>query len=331
MGLLDLLNSDRETIFLDGAMGTQLGQAGLEMGGKSNVTHPEAVLAVHEEYADSGIDLLITNTLTMNRINLESHNVGVDTLQANAAGVRLAKQAARDGQYVLGDISSTGKMMQPYGQLSEDEASAAFKEQADILADAGVDGFIIETMFDLREALCALRAAREVGDLPIIVSISFSTAGNGGRTVMGDTALDCARSLSEAGASVGRRELRQCRSSRDGRDRVDHEAGDLAAHRRPTQCRQGTHGGQESGVRHVAGRFCCGCQRMWASGRTPPGRLLRDFACSYPGDGPIARGCAFLSTTGPAPRPGRGLQGFGEEYRSVRTGTHTRRIEHLFE
>lgn len=202
MGLLDLLNSDRGTIFLDGAMGTQLGQVGLEMGGKSNVTNPEAVLAVHEEYADSGIDLLITNTLTMNRINLESHNVGVDTLEANAAGVRLAKQAAREGQYVLGDISSTGKMLQPYGQLSEDEASAAFKEQAAILAQAGVDGFIIETMFDLREALCALRAAREVGDLPIIVSISFSTAGNGGRTVMGDTALDCARSLSEAGASA---------------------------------------------------------------------------------------------------------------------------------
>ena len=196
MGLLDLLNSGRETIFLDGAMGTQLGQAGLEMGGKSNVTHPEAVLAVHEEYADSGIDLLITNTLTMNRINLESHNVGVDTLEANTAGVRLAKQAARDGQYVLGDISSTGKMLQPYGQLSEDDASAAFKEQAAILADAGVDGFIIETMFDLREALCALRATREVGDLPVIVSISFSTAGNEGRTVMGDTALDCARVLS---------------------------------------------------------------------------------------------------------------------------------------
>jgi 5-methyltetrahydrofolate--homocysteine methyltransferase len=202
MSLLDLLNSDRETIFLDGAMGTQLGQAGLEMGGQNNVTNPEAVLAVHKVYAASGVDLLITNTLTMNRANLESHNVGVDVREVNLAGVRLAKAAAGAGQCVLGDMSSTGKMLKPYGQLSEDDAFAAFKEQAAILAEAGVEGLIIETMFDLREALCAVRAAKEACDLPIIASIAFNTSGNEGRTVMGDTARKCAEALTEAGASA---------------------------------------------------------------------------------------------------------------------------------
>ena len=95
MSLLDLLNSDRTTIFLDGAMGTQLGQAGLEMGGQNNVTNPEAVLAVHKHYAACGVDLLITNTLTMNRANLESHNVGVDVREVNLAGVRLARAGGR--------------------------------------------------------------------------------------------------------------------------------------------------------------------------------------------------------------------------------------------
>jgi 5-methyltetrahydrofolate--homocysteine methyltransferase len=200
MSLLELLNCEVKTIFLDGAMGTQLGEAGLEMGGQNNVTHPEAVLAVHRQYADCGVHLLITNTLTMNRVNLEAHKVPVEVREVNLAGVRLAKSAAHAGQYVLGDISSTGKMLKPYGPLPEEEAQAAFREQATLLAEGGVDGFIIETMFDLREALCAVRAVREASELPVIASIAFNTAGNGGRTVMGNTAQDCARSLAEAGA-----------------------------------------------------------------------------------------------------------------------------------
>jgi 5-methyltetrahydrofolate--homocysteine methyltransferase len=202
MSLRDLLAGDRKTIFLDGAMGTQLGNAGLEMGGHNNLAHPEAVLAVHRSYAGCGVDLLITNTLTMNRANLESHNVDVDVREVNLAGVRLARQAASSDQYVLGDMSSAGKMLKPYGPLAEEDAFAAFQEQAEILAEGGVDGFIIETMFDLREAVCAVRAAREAADLPVIASIAFNTAANGGRTVMGDTAAGCARALAEAGASV---------------------------------------------------------------------------------------------------------------------------------
>ena len=200
MSLLDLLESERKTIFIDGAMGTQLGAAGLEMGGQNSVTNPDAVLAIHKEYAATGIDLMITNTLTMNRVNVDAHNVGVDVRAVNLAGAELAKAAALPGQYVLGDISSTGKLLQPYGPLAEDEAYAAFKEQAALLAEGGVDGFIVETMVDLREALAAVHAVREASDLPVLASISFNTAGNGGRTIMGNTAQDCARALAEAGA-----------------------------------------------------------------------------------------------------------------------------------
>ena len=202
MNLSELLASDKKVIFLDGAMGTQLGAAGLDMGGQNNVTNPEAVQAVHERYADSGVDLLITNTLTMNRVNVESHKVGVDVREVNLAGVRLAKAAAHDHHLVLGDMSSTGKMLKPYGQLAEDDAYETFREHAAILAEGGVDGFIIETMIDLREALCAVRAAKEAAPLPIIATIAFNTAGNGGRTVMGNTASDCVQALEEAGASA---------------------------------------------------------------------------------------------------------------------------------
>lgn len=200
MSLLELIESDRRTIFIDGAMGTQLGAAGLEMGGQNSATNPEAVLAIHKEYAATGIDLLITNTLTMNQVNISAHKIGVDVREVNLAGARLATAAALPGQYVLGDISSTGKLLKPYGPLAEEEAYAAFKKQASILAEGGVDGFIIETMVDLREALAAVRAVREASDLPVLASVSFNTAGNGGRTIMGNTAEDCARALAEAGA-----------------------------------------------------------------------------------------------------------------------------------
>lgn len=202
MTLRDLLAGDRKVVFLDGAMGTQLGAAGLEMGGQNNVTHPEAVQAVHERYAACGVDLLITNTLTMNRVNIESHKVGVDVREVNLAGVRLAKAAARGNQLVLGDMSSTGKMLKPYGQLAEEDAYEAFREHAALLAEGGVDGLIIETMIDLREALLALRAAKEAASLPVLVTVAFNTAGNGGRTVMGNTARDCAQALTEAGADA---------------------------------------------------------------------------------------------------------------------------------
>ncbi len=200
MSLSEFIANNKKAILLDGAMGTQLAEAGLEMGGQTSITHPDAVLAIHRQYVECGVDVLITNTLAMNRVNIESHNVGVDVREVNLAGAKLAKASVRQGQYVLGDMSSTGKMLKPYGDLSEDDAYATFKEQAAILAEGGVDGFIIETMFDLREALCALRACKEAADLPVIASIAFNTVKNGGRTIMGNSARDCAQGLTEAGA-----------------------------------------------------------------------------------------------------------------------------------
>ncbi len=202
MKLAEFLSNNKKTILLDGAMGTELAKASLHMGGETNIIHPDAVLSIHRQYADCGVDMIITNTLTMNRINVESHNIDVDRKEANLAGVRLARAAVREGQYVLGDMGSTGKMLKPYGDLSPDDAYASFREQAVFLAEGGVDGIIIETMFDLAEALCAVRACRDAVDLPVIVSMSFNTVQKGGRTIMGNSAQDCAKALGEAGACV---------------------------------------------------------------------------------------------------------------------------------
>ena len=193
---------NKDVILLDGAIGTELDKRGLMGRAGNNLDSPEVVLEIQREFALCGCDALITNTLTMNRIYIETHNVGVSVRDVNRAGVELAKQAVGEGQYVLGDISSTGQLLEPYGTYKESQFYDAFEEQAEILAESGVDGFIIETMFDLREAICALRACKDKLSLPVIVSIAFATEAKGGRTMMGDSAAQCAKSLTDAGADV---------------------------------------------------------------------------------------------------------------------------------
>lgn len=201
MNLLEALNN-KKVFLLDGAMGTQLHKRGFISRGRSNLEAPECVLEIHREYTECGCHALTTNTLTMNRIYIESHNVGVDVREVNQAAASLAKKAAGTRLYVLGDISSTGQMLQPYGRYTESQFYNTFTEQAKILAEAGVDGFIIETMFDLREALCALQACKDNFELPVIASIAFATDEKGGRTIMGNSADGCARQLTQAGADV---------------------------------------------------------------------------------------------------------------------------------
>lgn len=201
MGFLSLLKT-KPVVLLDGAMGTELDKRGLMGRGGASLEAPEAVLEIHQAYSRSGCDALTTNTLTMNRIYIETHNVDVSVDDVNRAGAELADRATGCNQYVLGNMSSTGQLLQPYGTYTETQFCVAFREQAKALADGGVDAFLIETMFDLREAVIALHACKEVSSLPTIVSIAFQTEDKGGRTMMGDTAGQCARQLTEAGADV---------------------------------------------------------------------------------------------------------------------------------
>jgi len=198
---IDLIRTDNK-VLLDGAMGTELDKHGLVSQSHNNLTNPEVVLEIHRAYAESGCHVLITNTLTMNRIYIETHHLNIGVEEVNQAGVELARQATGENQYVLGDISSTGQFLEPYGSYKESEFYDAFKEQAGILAEARVDGFIIETMFDLQEALCALRACKDEFSLPVIVSMAFNTETKGGRTIMGNSAEECATKLTDSGADV---------------------------------------------------------------------------------------------------------------------------------
>jgi 5-methyltetrahydrofolate--homocysteine methyltransferase len=200
MDFLSFIKSQKPVIF-DGGMGTQLARYGLELsGGVNNLSHPETVLKVHQDYVSSGADVITANTFTMNPIYLKTHMIQVDMEEVNRAGVRLAQKAG--ARYVLGDMGPTGQLMVPFGSMTEEEIIAGYYAQGQVLVESGVDGFIIETMMDLQEALCALKACKEISDLPVVVSFTLASKDSGGRTMMGQTLAACAAAVEKAGGDV---------------------------------------------------------------------------------------------------------------------------------
>lgn len=158
-------------------MGTQLMLAGLENGSCGelwNLTHPERVLAIQKRYADAGADCIISNTFGGSRITLARHGVAKDVAAINKAAVRIAREAfgGREG-YVLGDIGPLGAILEPYGELSHDDARKALDEQALALVEGGADAIIIETQTSLEEVGLAIDAAKAAGAPCIIASLAY--------------------------------------------------------------------------------------------------------------------------------------------------------------
>lgn len=194
----------KSAFLVDGAMGTELVRLGVPAGADASVTHPEAVESVHKSYVDAGSQAIITNTLTANRIYMETHGSSTALDRVNRAAVGAALRAVEGAPvFVFGDVGPTGQMLEPYGTYTVETIESNYEEQVRLLVEAGVDGLYIETMFDLNEALCATRAARRVApDLPLVVSLSFSTAADGGRTMMGNGAAESALACTHAGADA---------------------------------------------------------------------------------------------------------------------------------
>lgn len=175
----------------DGAMGTQLQQAGLESGGCGeawNLDHPDRVLAIQRGYAEAGSDCIITNTFGASRIMLERHGQQGRVAGINEAGTRLAREAfgGRDG-FVLGDIGPFGGLMEPYGEIARSRVEEAFREQARALVAGGVDAIIIETQTALEELELAIAAAKEAGSPVVIGSLAYDKMADEDevRTMMG--------------------------------------------------------------------------------------------------------------------------------------------------
>lgn len=172
-------------LLLDGAMGTQLYRAGMPSGVCPEqwvLTHPEAALQIQKAYVDAGSQVIYSPTFGGNAAALEGNGVFNKVGEYNQQLVRLSKEAANGKALVAGDISSTGGMLYPMGDMSFEDLYEIYHEQAAALERSGVDLFVIETMTNLPEARAAVLAVKAVSKKPVFVSFSCD---ENGRTMMG--------------------------------------------------------------------------------------------------------------------------------------------------
>lgn len=189
-------------------MGTQLMLAGLangDCGEAWNLSHPDRVLKIQRNYAEAGADCLITNTFGGSRLMLKRHGHVEQLREINQAGARIAREAfnGREG-FVLGDLGPLGAILEPYGDLSQDEAHAAYKEQAGALVETGVDAIIIETQTSLEEMGVAIDASKAAGAACVIASFAYDLSQDKSFyvTMMGVTPERAAELAEERGANI---------------------------------------------------------------------------------------------------------------------------------
>lgn len=187
----------------DGAMGTMLQAGGLKPGAcpeLMNIEHPDVVKSIHEAYIKAGSTIIETNTFGASTIKLEHYGLADRMTELNTAAVKIAKSAAGERAKVAGSMGPTGRFIQPLGDLDFEAAYQVFYEQAQALAAAGVDYFIIETCIDIQEMRAALLAAKEAAPkIPVICQLSYS---EDGRTVTGTDPQSAAVILAAMGADI---------------------------------------------------------------------------------------------------------------------------------
>jgi len=190
-------------ILADGAMGTLIYQRGVFIDkcyDELNLSNPELIRSIHDQYVEAGAELVETNTFGANRCKLRRHNLVQKLARINIEGARLARESA-GSLFVAGSMGPLGQERVPWGDLSEKEAKDAFREQAAALIEGGVDCIILETFHDLNELLLAVKTVRSQSDIPVL---SLMTVQEDGRTLYGVEVEEIARTLSgEAVEALG--------------------------------------------------------------------------------------------------------------------------------
>ena len=197
----EILESDGVYVF-DGAVGTRLYDKGVYINrsyDELNLTAPDLVREVHSEYVKAGADIVETNTFGATRHRLQQYGLENQLRDINIAGVKLAREAADEKAFVAGAIGPLDLRIEPYGPTSFEEAKEMFSEQISALLEGGVDLFVLETFSDLSEIEQAIKAVKELSDLPIVAQITITTEGN---TVFGATPEVFTKKLDELGVDI---------------------------------------------------------------------------------------------------------------------------------
>ncbi|MCD6516358.1 MAG: homocysteine S-methyltransferase family protein [Candidatus Aminicenantes bacterium] len=205
MSLSILQLAQQRIVLLDGGMGTELIKKGFTGGGPPeawNIEKPDIVKKIHKRYFDAGSDAVLTNSFGGNRIKLASFGMEKRCSELNKRAAELACGTKPKGKYVGGSMGPTGKFLKPYGDFTEDEFIDAYCAQAEALSEGGVDFLLIETQYDLKEAVCAIKGARKACGLPLFVTMTFKNTPRGFFTEMGNSVSQCVKELENRAVSV---------------------------------------------------------------------------------------------------------------------------------
>ena len=190
-------------VLLDGATGTNLQKAGMPVGVCPEqwiLENSEELIDLQKRYVEAGTDILFAPTFTASRIKLKEYGLEDHLEEMNRKLVALSKEAAKGtNALVAGDLTMTGEQLYPLGDLMFEDLVDVYKEQAKIIAEAGADLFVVETMMSLQECRAAVLAIREVCDLPVMVSLTYN---EDGRTLYGTDPVTAVVVMQSLGADA---------------------------------------------------------------------------------------------------------------------------------
>lgn len=192
--------TEHKLIYLDGATGSNLMKRGMPGGvcpEKWILEHPDIFKGLQREFIASGSNIIYAPTFTANRMKLQEYSLEDRIEEINHQLVGLSKEAADGKALVAGDLTMTGRQLAPMGNMDFEELIHVYQEQIRLLASAGVDLLIVETMMSLQETRAALIAAKEVCDLPVMATLTFESDG---RTLYGTDGITAAITLEKLGA-----------------------------------------------------------------------------------------------------------------------------------
>ena len=161
----------------DGAMGTMLYEQGVFLNQcfeEVNLTDPDKVRRIHQQYFEAGADFIETNTFGANEFKLGKFGLAEQTAKINTAAAEIAREVVGRSALVAGSIGPLGREIEPYGTTTKDEAAAAFENQAKALVEAGVDFILLETFSSTDELLIAIKTVSAITDLPLIAQMTFN-------------------------------------------------------------------------------------------------------------------------------------------------------------
>ena len=201
MNLMERIKS--RGLLFDGAIGSELQRQGLAPGQPPdiwNAENPDAVRELHAAYVEAGSDVIATNTYNLNPVAFAKFKTEFSWETLMRKGVQIAKEASAGRVFVAGGIFPTGILLEPEGPGKSDEIERAFAAQARVLDEEGVDLFIVETFFNLKEILLAARAIRSVSEKPFMLSMTFDKRKKGYFSLFGDRIGDAMQAMADAGA-----------------------------------------------------------------------------------------------------------------------------------